>query len=876
MAESNIYHTAIENALEAFFLTKTDGTIVEVNAAACHMFGYTDDEFKYNRQIQVIDPESPQLAFFEEERNRKGKIVCELTGIRKSGERFPISVSSILLQQNADKGLTLTIIQDISEQKRQQDELRNSEINLRMILDNTEEMFLIVDPELKVVNFNKATEKKSLQVLGTPFQIGKSVLESTSPERVPALKKIYEAVFAGESKYVTYDLKSVAGGVITIEIHYSPIFVEKRVVAAMVNVRDITEQAKIRKERENIRLQLQRAEEIAAIGSCQWDFETNHLNWSDEFFRICGFEPRSFEPDQERTFKIIHPDDQAKVRAAIEHTIKSGEDYDFEARILRPDGLVRNIFSHGKILYNSQGEKEKLIGIFHDITDKKTMARELIESELLFKAMVEHSADIVLLINAAREITYISPAAGRLMGFTATEVLGKRLKDLLFEEDLPRMLGEFEEILANPGKPFSKEYRVKTKTGGFLWMEGTVTNLLHLQGVNSVIINQRDITAEKIREKELLTANERFHYAVKATKDAIWDWDLESDIITRTGDGLRTNFGYDVYEASKDPNFWIQRVHPEDKDSMLQKRTSVLENPAALYWEDEYRFLKSDGNYAFVFDKGYILRDGAGKAQRMIGATQNISHQKETEALLLELNNRLKKRAEDLVNSNIELERFAYVASHDLQEPLRMVTSFLQLLKKKYRDQLDEVADQYIHFAVDGAERMKQLIMDLLEYSRVGFNRENNEPVDLNKLLKEQELLFEKTCQETGAVINTGPMPVVQGNKMQLSQLFQNLIGNAIKYHHKDRSPVVTIGSEEQADQFLFFVKDNGIGIEPAFFEKVFVIFQRLHNKSDYGGTGIGLAICKKIVEKHGGTIWVESTPQQGSCFYFTISKTSN
>jgi two-component system CheB/CheR fusion protein len=407
-------------------------------------------------------------------------------------------------------------------------------------------------------------------------------------------------------------------------------------------------------------------------------------------------------------------------------------------------------------------------------------------------------------------------------------------------------------------------------------MEGTVTNLLHLQGVNSVIINQRDITAEKIREKELLTANERFHYAVKATKDAIWDWDLESDIVTRTGDGLRTNFGYDVYEASKDPNFWIQRVHPEDKDSMLQKRTSVLENPAALYWEDEYRFLKSDGNYAFVFDKGYILRDGAGKAQRMIGATQNISHQKETEALLLELNNRLKKRAEDLVNSNIELERFAYVASHDLQEPLRMVTSFLQLLKKKYRDQLDEVADQYIHFAVDGAERMKQLIMDLLEYSRVGFNRENNEQVDLNKLLKEQELLFEKTCQETGAVINTGPMPVVQGNKMQLSQLFQNLIGNAIKYHHKDRSPVVTIGSEEQADQFLFFVKDNGIGIEPAFFEKVFVIFQRLHNKSDYGGTGIGLAICKKIVEKHGGTIWVESTPQQGSCFYFTISKTSN
>lgn len=489
-----------------------------------------------------------------------------------------------------------------------------------------------------------------------------------------------------------------------------------------------------------------------------------------------------------------------------------------------------------------------------------------------FRVLLENTTDIIIHANAQREITYISPAVKRIMGFEVTETIGKRLRELVYEEDLAKLLAEFERVLASPGITFTNEYRVKTKQGGFIWVEGTIINLMQVKGVEGFIINQRDITEKKEKAQELINSNERFLYAAKATDDAIWDWDIEADEVVRTGDGLKKHFGYDPVDASKEKEFWINKVHPDDLQRMIAKRNQVLYHSGESYWDDEYRILKADGKFAYIYDKGYIIRDKEGKPIRMIGATQNITQRREAEALLVELNTRLKKRADELVTSNIELERFAYVASHDLQEPLRMVSSFLQLFKKKYQGQIDETADQYIHFAVDGAERMKKLILDLLEYSRVGSNRDIHTAVDMNELLKDLFDLFEKAIEETGARIIIQQLPVIKANKTQVFQLFQNLVGNALKYH-SDLPPVIKIDGKEEAGQYLFAVHDNGIGIDPAFFEKIFVIFQRLHNKNDYKGTGIGLAICKKIVERHDGRIWVESQPGKGSSFYFTISK---
>jgi signal transduction histidine kinase len=230
----------------------------------------------------------------------------------------------------------------------------------------------------------------------------------------------------------------------------------------------------------------------------------------------------------------------------------------------------------------------------------------------------------------------------------------------------------------------------------------------------------------------------------------------------------------------------------------------------------------------------------------------------------------LARYAEELERSNAELEQFAYVASHDLQEPLRMVASFTQLLGRRYRGKLDQDADEFIGFAVDGANRMQHLINDLLAYSRVGTRGKPLVPTDCNAVFKQARDNLAKVLEETSTVIYQNPLPVVLGDEVQLLQVFQNLIANAIKFRGAE-SPQIQVTADRQGSNWVFAIRDNGIGIAPEHQERIFSIFQRLHQRSEYPGTGIGLAICKKVVERHGGRIWVESLPGKGSTFYFSI-----
>ncbi len=230
----------------------------------------------------------------------------------------------------------------------------------------------------------------------------------------------------------------------------------------------------------------------------------------------------------------------------------------------------------------------------------------------------------------------------------------------------------------------------------------------------------------------------------------------------------------------------------------------------------------------------------------------------------------LKRTVTDLRRSNAELEQFAYVASHDLQEPLRMVSSYMQLLSRRYAGKLDSDADDFIGFAVDGARRMQVLIQDLLVYSRVGTRGKPFEPTNCEDVLEQVLSNMEVAINESGAVVTHDPLPTVAADASQLAQIFQNLIGNAIKFQGEE-TPRVHVSAERKAGEWLFSVADNGIGIDPEFFERIFVIFQRLHGRGEYSGTGIGLAISRKIVERHGGRMWVESESGTGSTFYFTI-----
>ena len=264
-----------------------------------------------------------------------------------------------------------------------------------------------------------------------------------------------------------------------------------------------------------------------------------------------------------------------------------------------------------------------------------------------------------------------------------------------------------------------------------------------------------------------------------------------------------------------------------------------------------------------AFFAGYILREPRRLQVLVDDKTREIEAAREK---LEEYNKRL-------IRSNVELEKFAYVTSHDLQEPLRMVSAFLTQLKRKYGSVLDEKAHSYIHFAVEGADNMRKIILDLLDYSRIGMDGTEREKIDLNGLVQEALALNKKLITEQKAEINVDKLPVINAAKGPVRQLFQNLINNAVKYHKNEGRPKVKITSSENDDFWHFEIKDNGIGIDEEYFDKIFNLFQRLHGKEEYNGSGMGLAICKKIVEELGGKIRVESVLGKGSTFYFSIAK---
>jgi light-regulated signal transduction histidine kinase (bacteriophytochrome) len=258
------------------------------------------------------------------------------------------------------------------------------------------------------------------------------------------------------------------------------------------------------------------------------------------------------------------------------------------------------------------------------------------------------------------------------------------------------------------------------------------------------------------------------------------------------------------------------------------------------------------------------MRDEAGEPLRAVGTHQDITERKRAEE-------ELARYADDLKRSNEELEQFAYVVSHDLQEPARMVESYLQLLHRRYHGALDEKADSFIDYAVDGARRMQEMIQALLNLSRVKTRGRAFTPCNTEIILEHTLKALSRTIAETGATITHDPLPTVRADRGQLAQVFQNLIANALKFRREGAAPRVHISAERRDDVWLFSVADNGIGIDPKHAERIFHIFQRLHTRESYPGTGIGLALCQKIVERHGGRIWVSSAPGEGATFFFTL-----
>jgi len=371
---------------------------------------------------------------------------------------------------------------------------------------------------------------------------------------------------------------------------------------------------------------------------------------------------------------------------------------------------------------------------------------------------------------------------------------------------------------------------------------------------------QRDSSRREAAEEALRDSDERYRRLLEAAPDAMVIADAQGRIVLVNAETERM-FGYSREELYGQP---VELLLPERfREGSPQQQQGYTEHPHTSIMGEgrELRGLRKNGS-EFPAELGLSPVETP-EGILVTAAIRDVSVRKRSEEHLV-------RTVAELKRSNDELQQFAYVSSHDLQEPLRMVTSYTQLLAKRYKGQLDSDADEFIGYAVHGCNRMKGLIQDLVTYSRAGTTGKAPGDVSGEEALQEALTSLLITIEQSGAVVTNDSLPTIRADKTQLSQVFQNLIANAIKYRSAE-VPRVHVSAQNGDNEWIFSVRDNGMGIDPQYLERIFILFQRLHGQGEFGGTGIGLAICKKIVERQGGRIWVESQPEEGSTFYFTV-----
>lgn len=593
-----------------------------------------------------------------------------------------------------------------------------------------------------------------------------------------------------------------------------------------------------------------------------------------------------------------------------------------EFKLMCKDKVPITVLVDGNVEYASDGTFKQTHCVWIDITDRKLWEEVLIESEDRYRFLYEHNPSMYFTVDCEAVVLSVNCFGAEQLGYSSQELVGKSILKVFHEEDKEAAVLNIKQCIDNFGNLFRWELRKVRRDGSVIWIKETARAVKGTDGKVTVLIVCEDITELKELEKVFRETQDDLKFKVQERTEELSKCNLKLENNVKEMDELSGacrdfQFLKSQKEFSQGSKLEILKALRESEEKFRALAENSPDIISRLDKELRYKYINHGSNTLGMSSENLIgkkLEDitplngitkiwmesarkvlKTGKIQEMEFEFPSIHGLKffhsymvpeydgnEIESLLVvshdvtnrkQLEEELKETVKELKHSNDELQQFAYVASHDLQEPLRTIASFTQLIERRYRGKLDSDADEFMEYIISAAKRMQTLINDLLNYSMVTTRKKEFELINTEETIKSVLNNLKTTVHENNAEVTYENLPKIMADSGQMVQLFQNLIGNAIKFKKPEIPPKIHIKAckNENKDEYIFSVADNGIGMESQYVERIFTIFQRLHTKEEYEGTGIGLAISKRVVERHGGHIWVESEPGKGSTFYFTV-----
>ncbi|MBV9988511.1 MAG: PAS domain S-box protein [Chitinophagaceae bacterium] len=748
----------------------------------------------------------------------------------------------------APDGGIAVFFSDITEQRKADLQLQKSRREMEMILDNTDQLFMILDRDLNLVMQNQAYQKRMQLMVGKQMTDGESVFRFVTPENQAEVKEILTSVLAGNQAHRKFNSIDRQGDRHVVEASFIPITDSTGAVEnIMIAARNITEE-------ESAKQALHASEEkyrylFYSNPTPFWAVDMQNgrfLDVNDAAIAHYGYSRKEF---LELSFDAIIPAEQTEAfrpekaafrghaliyRGRSVHVCKNGE-------IIKVE-----LTAHG-IQY---GGKNAALVSATDITESLKKEEQLLYSELRFRSLIEKGGEIIALTDKTGTTIYISPSIKLILGYEAESRIGKKPFDYIHPDDLEKVKVKMALLVAEPNSCLRTQWRHKHANGSWRWMDGVATNLLEDPAVHAIVYNFRDITIQKQHEDALRVSNERFTLVARATQDSIWDWDLVSNSVIRDGKRLETLFGYPGWEPEEVDAHWNKLAHPEDWERVTRNRKLLLANPAESYWQDEYRFLRADGSYAYVHDCGYILRDERGNATRMIGASHDITARKQYEEALKEKNNELKRLSAYLQRVREDERKYIAREVHDelgqLASALKIDIDWLNLRLTT----VEEVARKRIEHANKTIEILISSVRKIASSLRpsvlddFGLNAALKWHCTEFQNLNGIQCMFESGFDDSEMNIHV---------KTELFRMAQESLTNVMR--HAQASSVLVMTREDE-DNFYLTVTDNGQGFDG-----------RQHKNT------LGLVGLRERAVSMNGHLEIESEPGKGTIISVHVPK---